>query len=80
MQRTELIARIEEIYKELLEIDEITLKDEMTANDVEGWDSLTHSLLINEIQKEFKIKFKLREVISLKNAGGLFDLVESKLA
>jgi acyl carrier protein len=80
MERKELVSRVEEIYKEILEVDAITLSDEMTANDVEGWDSLTHSLLINQVQKEFEVKFKLREVISLKNVGELFNLIESKLA
>lgn len=80
MERKELISRVEGIYKEILEVDTITLSNEMTANDVEGWDSLTHSLLINQVQKEFNVKFKLREVISLKNVGELFDLIESKLA
>jgi acyl carrier protein len=80
MERQDLVSRVEEIYKEILEVDAITLSDEMTANDVEGWDSLTHSLLINQVQKEFEVKFKLREVISLKNVGELFNLIESKLA
>jgi acyl carrier protein len=79
MERKELVSRVEAIYKKILEVDEIHLEDSMTANDVEGWDSLTHSLLINQVQKEFGVKFKLREVISLKNVGELFNLIESKL-
>ena len=79
MERKELVSRVEAIYKKILEVDEIHLEDSMTAKDVEGWDSLTHSLLINQVQKEFGVKFKLREVISLKNVGELFNLIESKL-
>ncbi len=79
MERKDIITKVEEIYEEILEMDSIHLEDEMTANDVEGWDSLTHALLISEVQKRFQVKFKLREVIALKNVGQLFDLIESKL-
>jgi len=79
MERKELVSRVEEIYKKILEVDEMHLEDSMTANDVEGWDSLTHSLLINQVQKDFQVKFKLREVIALKNVGELFDLIQSKI-
>lgn len=79
MERKDIITKVEEIYKEILEVDSIHLEDEMTANDVEGWDSLTHALLISEVQKRFQVKFKLREVIALKNVGQLFTLIESKL-
>jgi acyl carrier protein len=79
MERNDIISKVEEIYKEILEVDVIHLEDEMTANDVEGWDSLTHALLISEVQKRFQVKFKLREVIALKNVGQLFDLIQSKL-
>jgi acyl carrier protein len=79
MERRDIVIKVEGIYKDILEVDGIHLEDEMTANDVEGWDSLTHALLIAEVQKRFQVKFKLREVIALKNLGQLFDLIQSKI-
>ena len=49
-----------------------------TADDVPGWDSLTHIDLIVAIEKHFKIRFTTGEVTALKNVGDLMDLIASK--
>jgi acyl carrier protein len=46
---------------------------------VEGWDSLTHMVILTEIEKEFGIQFKLKEINKLKNMGNLIELITSKL-
>jgi acyl carrier protein len=50
----------------------------MTAQDIENWDSLHHIQLISEVERAFRIKFKLREVLSMKNVGDLIDLIHAK--
>jgi acyl carrier protein len=50
----------------------------MTANDVEGWDSLSHVVLILAIENRFKIKFNNKELLTLKNVGDLLHSIESK--
>jgi acyl carrier protein len=50
----------------------------MTANDVDSWDSLSHMVLIVEIEKAFNIKFKLRELNKMKNVGDMIDLLALK--
>lgn len=71
--------RLQEIFREVFEDDEIILKEEMTADDIEDWDSLTHIQLIEEIEENFKIDFTLQEVTELKNVGEFISLVEKKL-
>ena len=51
-----------------------------TAQDVEGWDSLTHINLIVAIEREFKIRFVTSEIQGLKNVGELMDLIAKKTA
>jgi acyl carrier protein len=58
--------------------DELILKPELTAKDVEGWDSLSHIRLLVTIERKFHIKFTLPEVRELKNVGELTDLIGSK--
>ncbi len=77
--------RIEEITEELTKIfrntfgdEELVLSDDMTANDVDNWDSLSHMLMITEIEEHFSIKFKLRELNKLKNVGILIELINTK--
>ncbi|MDP4175237.1 MAG: acyl carrier protein [Bacteroidota bacterium] len=62
-----------------LDIDDFDLKDDTTADEVPGWDSLSHVNVILDIEKEFKIRFKSIEVLKLKNIGDLQKLVDSKL-
>ncbi len=67
-----------EVFRSVFEDNSIILKPEMTANDVEGWDSLSHVLLILAIENCFKIKFNHKELLTLKNVGDLLHSIESK--
>lgn len=80
MQREELLLQIQEIFRDVLDDEEIVLEPATTADDVEGWDSLTHIQLIVAIEKHFKIKFTSKEILSWKNIGELVDCLASKLA
>jgi len=78
MNRQEIIQELTPIFRKTFNDDTMVLFDEMTANDVDNWDSLTHMLLISNIEKSFSIKFKLREINKLKNVGALIDFIEKK--
>jgi len=80
MNKTEILRRIEVIFKNVLDEESIALTETSTANDVEGWDSLTHIQLIVAIEKQFKIKFSSKEILSWKNVGEMVDAVYSKLS
>ncbi len=57
---------------------DLALKREMTASDLEDWDSLTHINLIVAAEKEFKVKFTTAEVAKLSNVGDLIDTISKK--
>lgn len=80
MQNEALLEQIQIIFRDVLDDEEIVLSEETTAEDVEGWDSLTHIQLIVAIEKQFKIKFTSREILSWKNVGELAACLEAKLA
>lgn len=52
----------------------------MTAQDVVGWDSLTHVSLINNVENAFNIRLKLKEIKQMKNVGDLIDTINRHLA
>jgi acyl carrier protein len=60
--------------------DNFELQENLSAKDVDGWDSLTHMIIITEIEAKFEVRFKLKELNKLNNMGNLLDLVSNKLA
>ena len=48
--------KLQDIFRDVFDDDEIELFDEMTSDDVEDWDSLSHVNLILRIEKEFNEK------------------------
>jgi len=79
MERSEILAKVAEIFREELELDDLVLTDETTADDVEEWDSLSHVQLVAAMEEAFGIEFKSREILSWENIGDLIDSIEKKL-
>ncbi len=78
MTEQEILERIQRLLREQLENDDIELQPATTANDVNGWDSLTHVQLISAIEKEFKIRLSSREIFKWNNVGEMVASVASK--
>lgn len=74
-----VIEALTGIFREVFDDEEITLSREMTADDVDGWDSLSHVNLIVTIEARFNIKFSHKELLTFKNVGDLMDSIQSKL-
>ena len=74
-----IIESLNEIFCEVFDDDDIELTPEMTADDVDGWDSLSHVNLIVTIETRFKIRFNQRELLTFKNVGDLMKNIESKI-
>ena len=79
MERSELIEKLSNIFRSTFSDDELIISDELNADDVDNWNSLTHMILISDVEKEFNVKFKLKELNKMKNVGALIELIQSKL-
>lgn len=79
MERNDIMSRIQEVFRDELELDDLVLTDETTADDVEEWDSLSHVQLVVALEKAFNIKFTSREILSWDNVGDLVDCIGKKL-
>ena len=66
------------IFRLVFDDDEILINLEMTANDVDGWDSLSHVNLITAVEAKFKIRFNQKELLTMKNIGDLYNAIQSK--
>lgn len=68
------------VFRQVFADETIELRREMTADDIDDWDSLTHMNLVMAVEMQFKVKFALGELQTLKNVGEMLDLVNRKLA
>ncbi len=71
MDRNEVFERMRDICRDVFDDDSLILTETDTAADVEGWDSLAHLSLVNELEEAFDITFTLDEVTGSKNLGEL---------
>ena len=78
MERSEILERVNEVFNDVLEED-VSIKEEYSSDDVDGWDSLTHIMLIVEIEKNLQVKFLSSEIVSWKNVGEMIDCINEKL-
>ncbi len=76
----DIYSKLTEIFRDTFDDDDIVATAELTANEVEEWDSLSHIRVIVAIEEAFDIRFAITEITELKNVGEMAALIESKIA
>ena len=79
MERTDIYSKLNEIFIDVLDLDEVELTDATSANDIEEWDSLSHIQVIVAVEKTFGIKFTSLEIMKWKNVGEMVDSILEKI-
>lgn len=79
MDEPQIYQRLTEIFQDVFDEDSIEVTPKLSADDVDGWDSLTHIRLILTIEKVFKIKFSTTEIGKLENVGDLVAVIQGKV-
>lgn len=74
------LEKLNAVFCEVFDDQSLQLAPDMTANDVEGWDSLSHINLIVAVESAFNIRFSQKELLSLKKVGDLIDMIDIKTA
>ncbi len=78
MSDNDVMTRLTSVFRSVFGNETLSLSRATTAQDVDGWDSLTHINLIVAIEREFKIRLTTREITRLGNVGDLMDLIARK--
>ena len=73
------MEKVQRIFREVFDDDTRVIEDSTNSSDIEDWDSLEHITLVVSMEKEFGLKFDLKEVNELANVGEMVDLIASKL-
>lgn len=78
MNREEVYAGLNGVFRDVFDDDGIEVADETTAGDIEDWDSLEHINLVVAVEKEFHVKFTMGEVNGFKNVGEMVDIIMAR--
>jgi len=77
MNRTSTLSRLQDVFREVFEDDDLTLTPSTSAADLEEWDSLMHVTLILAVEGAFGVRFTSAQVSSLETVGDLVSLIEA---
>lgn len=77
MEREEVRKLLSGIFEVVLN-QPVQLTDKMTPDDIDNWDSLTNMTIISEIESQWGIKFKLRDIIRMKTVGDIIGTIIKK--
>ncbi len=75
MLREDAAVRLTEVMRDIFDEDDVVYSDSLTAEDVEGWDSLSHVRFMVAVEKSFGLRFTSSEIDSFKNVGEMLDVI-----
>lgn len=78
MNKNELWERLNEVFRDVFDDRKITVDENTTAEDIEDWDSLEHINLVEAVEQEFRMCFKMKEVSGMKNVGEMARIIEER--
>lgn len=70
-----IYERLNEVFRDVFDDDDICVNAETTAEDIEDWDSLNHITLIDAVESEFGVRFTMGEVSGMKNVGEMAEII-----
>ncbi|MEC3908022.1 acyl carrier protein [Tamlana sp. 2201CG12-4] len=79
MTKEAILEKAKESFIKILGHNNFQLNNETTANDVDGWESVTHMMIITDIEQIFNIKFKLMDLMNMNNVGDLIESIHKAL-
>jgi len=80
MTRNEIIEQLNPIAGKIFKIEDVVLTDEMSAETVEEWTSLAFMQLLTAVEEHFGFKFKMMELLQLKNMGDIIDAISNHVS
>ena len=79
MSREKIFEKLNEIFRDVFDDEEIVVNDATTADDIEDWDSLEHINLLVAVENAFGMKFSMGEVNTMKNVGEMADIIADRI-
>lgn len=78
VQRQKILDRLNDVFRDVFEDETIHVTEMTTAAEIDGWDSLMHITLISAVEDAFDIKFKMKDIVGMKNVGDMVFILEQE--
>jgi acyl carrier protein len=78
MDEQQIYAQLSTVFEDVFDDDSVELTPQLSAKDVNGWDSVSHIRLILTVERKFKVKFSTSEIGKLENVGDLVSLIKAR--
>lgn len=78
MNNTEIWKRLNSVFRDVFDDSTIEVNEKTTSDDIEDWDSLEHISLIEAVEQEFGMRFKMKEVSGMRNVGEMVRIIEER--
>ena len=78
MNKEELWKRLNEVFRDVFDDKKINVNENTTSEDIEDWDSLEHINLIEAVEQEFSMRFKMKEESGMKNVGEMAAIISER--
>ena len=73
MERSKALSKLEFIFRDMFDDQNLSLSDQTSASDIDDWDSLMQIRLLIEIEREFKVSLNPLRIADLQNIGDMLD-------
>ena len=80
MDRKIIMEKIQDIFRDVFDDEELVVEDSTSSDDIEEWDSLSHIQLVVAVEKTFGLKLTSKEILSWEDVGEMADPIYAKLA
>lgn len=74
-----IMEKLTDIFRDVFGDDELIISEGTNSSDIEGWDSLMHINILAAVQDEFKVSFKMDEIVEMKNVGDMVNAIMGKI-
>ena len=75
MNEKQIYERLNEVFRDVFDDEDITVNADTTADDIDDWESIEHINLVGAVEDEFGLRFKMGEVSGMKNVGEMVDII-----
>lgn len=80
MNRQQLVEDIQAIAREIFAKPELVITDTTSATDVDTWTSLSFMQFLTAIEEKYGFRFKMMELLQLRNIGAVIDATLKHIA